>query len=192
VDIDDPGWVGDVWADVYDERTRATIGGRVTTQTVDILADLAPDRRILELGVGTGRIALPLAERGFDVHGIDASEKMVAKLHDKPGGSAISVSIGDFADVDVDGSFGLIAVVFNTFYGLASQDEQVRCVANVAARLTDRGVFVVEGSVPDVARFTDGTALRTARVAHDQVWLVASTHDPVDQVIDATQIVLTS
>lgn len=189
--VDDPGSVGDRWADVYDELTRAWMGDRIAARTVDALAQLAPGRRILELGIGTGRIALPLAERGFDVHGVDASEAMVAKLRDKPGGDAIPVSIGDFADVDADGSFGLVAVVFNTFFGLASQDDQVRCVGNVAKRLTERGVFVVEAFVPDVARFVDGQALRTSRVGSDDVWLVASTHDSVAQVIDATQIVMT-
>lgn len=188
----DPGTYGDRWAGVYDDRTRATIGETATSAAVDTLAELAPDGRILELGIGTGRIALPLATRGFDVHGIDASPAMVARLRDKPGGGAIPVSIGDFADVDVDGAFGLVAVVFNTFFGLASQDDQVRCFANVAQRLTQRGVFVIEAVVPDVARFVDGQSVRTSQVDGDEVGLVAERHDSVAQTIDITHIAISA
>lgn len=160
----DPGTYGDKWADRYDDLTRARISDRATAAAVETLAELAPDRHVLELGIGTGRIALPLAARGFDVHGIDASEAMVAKLRDKPAGDAIDVSIGDFADVNADGPFGLVFVVSNTFFGLTSQDDQVRCFANVAEHLTDRGIVVVEAFVTNVARFVDGQAVRAAQV----------------------------
>jgi SAM-dependent methyltransferase len=130
-------------------------------KSVEVLADLAAGGTVLELAIGTGRVALPLAARGLSVHGIDASREMIAKLRQKPGGDAIQVSLGDFADVAVDGAFDLIFLVFNTLFNLTSQDDQVRCFQNVAGHLTDRGVFVVETFVPNVARFVDGQNLRT-------------------------------
>jgi SAM-dependent methyltransferase len=152
-------------------------------KSVEVLADLAGGGTVLELAIGTGRVALPLAARGLSVHGIDASREMIAKLRQKPGGDAIPVSIGDFADVAVDGAFDLIFLVFNTLFNLTSQDDQVRCFQNVARRLTDRGVFVVETFVPNVAQFVGGQNLRTVRVTIDSVVVEASVHDPVTQTI---------
>jgi SAM-dependent methyltransferase len=132
---------GDRIADVYDAlyEERWDTGG-----AVDLLASLAGPGPVLELGIGTGRLALPLAARGVDVRGIDASERMVAKLREKPGGDKIPVLIGDFAEVGVDGSFSLVFVAFNTFFGLPSQEDQVRCFRNVAKRLADDGgTFVI-------------------------------------------------
>src|SRR5437764_315943 len=104
-----------------------------TDAAVAFLHAQAGDRRVLELGIGTGRVALPLAALGAEVHGIDASEAMLARLREKPGGASLPVTIGDFAEVDVGGEFGLVYVVFNTFFGLLSQADQVRCFRNVAA-----------------------------------------------------------
>jgi SAM-dependent methyltransferase len=121
----------------------------VIASTVDFLAPLAGDGPALELGIGTGRIALPLAERGVAVHGIDLSQEMVAQLKEKPGGDAIPVAIGDFATTRVDGTFSLVYLVFNTITNLTTQDEQVACFQNVAAHLEPGGCFVIEvGTMP--------------------------------------------
>ena len=127
---------GDRIAEVYDELYGFAAE---TDAAVELLAELAGGGPVLELGIGTGRLALPLSRRGLPVAGIDASEAMVAKLRDKAGGDAIALTIGDFADVAVDGPFRLIAVVFNTFFALLTQDDQLRCMTNAAARLEPGG-----------------------------------------------------
>jgi SAM-dependent methyltransferase len=140
-------------ADVYDEW----FGIPGDAEDADsFLAELAGRGPALELGIGTGRVALPLAERGIEVHGIDASEAMVERLRAKPGGAGVSASIGDFADVGVEGRFSLVYVVFNTFFALLSQEDQALCLANVAQRLEEEGVFVVEAFVPDPTRLAAG------------------------------------
>jgi SAM-dependent methyltransferase len=117
---------------------------------VDFLVELAGDGRALELGIGTGRIALPLAERGVPVHGIDLSEAMVARLRAKPGAENIGVTIGDFATTKVDGTFTLAYVVYNTIQNLTTQDAQVACFQNVADHLEPGGCFVIEVGLPDL------------------------------------------
>jgi SAM-dependent methyltransferase len=156
---------------------------------VECLAALAGRGPVLELGIGTGRIALPLAARGLEVHGIDASPAMVAKLRAKPGGDRIPVTMGDFGEVPVPGRFTLIFVVFNTFFGLWTQDAQVRCFAAVSAHLTGDGVFVLEAFVPDVSRFERGQRLGVLDVGA-AVTLDASIHDPVAQRVRSRHIVL--
>src|SRR5215207_5883690 len=125
---------GEKIADVYDTMYHVP---REAEATADLLAELAGDGRALELAIGTGRVALPLARRGVAVHGIDASKEMVEQLSGKDGGADIPVTLGNFADVGVDGRFRLVYVVFNTFFALIGQDEQVRCFRNVAAHLAD-------------------------------------------------------
>jgi SAM-dependent methyltransferase len=122
----------------------------VVDPAVDLLAELADRGRALELGIGTGRIALPLASRGVEVHGIDLSEAMVARLRDKPGAERIGVTIGDFATTKVDGTFRLAYLVYNTIQNLTTQDEQVTCFENVAAHLEPGGCFVIEVGLPDL------------------------------------------
>ena len=112
------------------------------------LARLAGDGPALELAIGTGRVALPLAATGVRVDGIEVSQAMVDRLRAKPGGDALDVTLGDFADVPVDGRYPLVYLVFNTLFNLLTQDDQVRCFANVAEHLTDDGVFLVEAFVP--------------------------------------------
>jgi SAM-dependent methyltransferase len=185
-----PSTYGDRWADIYDEWTDRRIGAS-TQATIAGLTDLAGAGRVLELAIGTGRIALGLAERGLEVHGIDASEAMVAQLRDKPGGDRIPVTIGDFADVDVAGRFDLVFVAFNTFFALTTQDEQVRCFDNVARHLTDDGVFVIEAFVPDLARFEGGQTVRALRVTSELVDLEASTHDAAAQTVTTQHVLLT-
>ena len=151
------------------------------------LAELAGPGPVLELGIGTGRVALPLVQRGLVVDGIDASPAMLAKLRAKPGGDRVRVIVGDMAEVGVDTSYALVFAVFNTLFALVSQDEQVRCFANVAGRLADGGVFVVEAFVPDPG---GGQAVRALRVTVDWVLLAFSREDPVAQRIDAQQVLL--
>jgi SAM-dependent methyltransferase len=124
--------------------------------TVDFLVELAGDGAALELGIGTGRIALPLAARGVRVHGIDLSEAMVARLRAKPGAERIDVTIGDFATATVDRTFSLAYLVANTIMNLTSQDEQVSCFQNVGAHLDPGGCFVVEVLVPGLRRLPPG------------------------------------
>lgn len=183
----DASTYGDRWADIYDGAPHVTRLSPVGL-VADVLADLAADGPALELAIGTGRVAVPLTERGIDVHGIDASEAMVAKLRDKPGGGDIPVTIGDFADVGVEDSYPLVFVVFNTFFALTTVEDQVRCFANVAAHLTERGKFLIEAFVPDARRFEQGQTVRATHVDGDEVHLEASNHDPVHQRIASQAI----
>jgi SAM-dependent methyltransferase len=183
----DASTYGDRIAGVYDEMYGELFD---VDATVARLAELAGDGRALELAIGTGRIALPLQERGVDVTGIEISEAMVEKLRGKPGGTEIPIVMGDFGNVDVDGHFDLVFVVFNTLFALTTQDDQVRCFANVARHLTDRGVFVVEAFVPDSTRFTRHQTVGVDSVEPGRVHLEASRHDPVTQIVDSQHVVL--
>jgi SAM-dependent methyltransferase len=184
----DASTYGDRVADVYDEWYADLDPGPAAST----LAELAGSGRALELAIGTGRVALPLAALGVEVHGIDASEAMVARLREKPGGEAIPVTMGDFADVGVEGRFALIYIVFNTFFALFSQDDQVRCFANVADHLADDGVFALEAFVPDLARFDRGQRVNANRVEADFVILDVSLHDPVEQRVSSQHILVRS
>src|SRR5437660_654194 len=135
---------------------------------VDFLVELAGSGRALELGIGTGRIALPLAQGGVPVHGIDLSDAMVARLRAKPGGDDIRVTIGDFATTKVGGTFSLAYLVFNTIFNLTSQDAQVACFRNVAAHLEPGGCFVIEAAVPDLQRLVPGENIRAFRVSENR------------------------
>lgn len=158
-------------------------------EAVAALAQLAGDGPVLELGIGTGRVALPLQERGFEVHGIDASEAMLARMREKPGGERIATSVGDLADVAVEERYSLIFVAANTFFGVLTQGDQVRCFENVEAHLTEGGVFVIEAFVPDPGRFDSG-GLSVRQLELDMVRLEASRHDRVSQTIDGQAIEL--
>ncbi|MFI1566323.1 class I SAM-dependent DNA methyltransferase [Streptomyces sp. NPDC020490] len=151
------GYFGESVAADYDESTAEMFDPRVVEPAVDVLAELAGHGgRALELGIGTGRIALPLARRGVEVHGIDLSRAMVERLRAKPGGDAIGVTVGDFATTRVDGTFSVAYLVFNTIMNLTSQDAQVECFRNAAAHLAPGGCFVVEVTVPDLRRLPPG------------------------------------
>jgi SAM-dependent methyltransferase len=178
---------GDRVADIYD---RLFEGLPDTGDCVERLAELAGAGPALELGIGTGRVALPLAARGVEVHGIDASAAMVERLRAKPGGQAIPVTIGDFADLAVDGSYPLVYVVLNTFFALLTQDDQVRCFARVAERLTPGGAFVVEVFVPDPVRHARGQSVTVRHLELDLVRLDLTVHDPVGQRVDFQNLLL--
>ena len=144
----------------YDEASAEMFDPAVLDPTVDFLAGLAGDGAALELGIGTGRIALPLSERGVPVHGIDLSAAMVQRLREKPGAERVGVTIGDFATTPVDGTFRLAYLVFNTIMNLTTQDAQVACFRNVAAHLEPGGCFVIEVGVPDLRRLPPGETIR--------------------------------
>jgi SAM-dependent methyltransferase len=141
----------------------------VVDPVVDFLADLAFDGTALELGIGTGRIALPLARRGIRVNGIELSEAMVSRLRVKPGAEQIGVTIGDFATTTVEGRFSVAYLVFNTIMNLTTQDEQVACFQNVAAQLTPDGCFVIEVAVPDLQRLPPGETVRAFTVSNTRL-----------------------
>jgi ubiquinone/menaquinone biosynthesis C-methylase UbiE len=185
-----PETYGDRIADVYDEWY-AEAAFLKTDASVELLAELTGDGPVLELAIGTGRLALPLATRGIEVHGIDASEGMVAKLREKPGGDRISVTMGDFADVGVDGSYRLIYVAFNTLFALLTQEDQLRCFTNAAKHLSDEGVFLIEVFFPDLARFDRNQRFQTNSISPTEVNLDASRHDALAQRVDSVHVVIT-
>jgi hypothetical protein len=178
---------GERIADIYDELYEGMLD---TESTVEFLAELAGKGPVLELAVGTGRVAIPLSGRGIDVRGIDSSESMVQRLRAKEGGDLIPVTMGDFAEVGVEGRFTMVYVVFNTLFALTSQEEQVRCFRNVAEHLEEDGFFVVEVFVPDVARFDRGQRVSADRVEVDRVVVEASLHDPVGQRVVSQHVVI--
>jgi SAM-dependent methyltransferase len=153
---DRDGYFGERVAATYDQSSAEMFEPRVVDAAVDVLAGLAGGGRALELGIGTGRIARPLARRGVTVHGIDLSRAMVARLRAKPGGDAIGVTIGDFATTRVDGTFSVAYLVFNTIMNLTTQAAQVACFRNVAAHLEPGGCFVIEVGIPDLRRHPPG------------------------------------
>jgi SAM-dependent methyltransferase len=180
---------GEDVAEIYDDEEQR--GDE--EQTVRFLAQLAGGGPALELAIGTGRIALPLAARGVRVEGVDISPAMVAKLRAKPGGDQIPVTIGDFADVPVPGTYRLIFVVFNTLFNLLTQDDQVRCFENVAAHLTDDGSFVVEAFVPAfLYRLRNEQYVDAEAIEVDEVRLDVGRHDAVMQRLDESHVSLSA
>src|SRR5207248_8030223 len=163
---------------------------RDTPETVAFLEPLARGGPVLELAIGAGRVALPLAARGITVDGIDISEAMVARLRAKQGGDQLDVTIGDFAAVAVSGLYRLVFVVANSLCNLGTQDDQVRCFENVAAHLTDDGSFVVDGFIPDAAWLRDGQYIEAEVVGVDDVMLDVGRVDVVAQRLEETHLVL--
>jgi hypothetical protein len=159
---------------------------------VAFLEQIAGPGPVLKLGIGTGRIALPLADRGICVDGIDLSQAMVDQLRTRPGSDQLSVTIGDFADVPVPGTYRLIFVVFNTFFNLLTQADQVRCFENVAAHLTDDGSFVVEAYVPSfLYRLRNDQYVDAETIEVDEVRLDVLRHDPAHQMIEESHVSFT-
>ena len=160
-------YFGDEVAAVYDGGPM--FSSEVLDPTVDFLAALAGDGAALEFGIGTGRVAVPLSQRGVRVHGIDLSEAMVAKLREKPGAEQIGTSIGDFATVRVDAPFSLVYLVFNTIGNLTTQDDQVACFQNAADHLELGGYFVIEVGIPQLRRLPPGETVRPFEVSDDHL-----------------------
>lgn len=182
-----PETYGDTWAPIYDDVWSGVLD---PAPAVAFLKELAGNGRALELAIGTGRVALPLGAAGVDVSGIDNSDAMVARLKAKPGGEDIPVMMGNFADVEAEGHFLLVYVVFNTLFALTSQEEQVRCFRNVAAHLEPEGSFVIEAFVPDLSRFDRNQRVQANSVAMKEISVETSRHDPVRQAISTQHVVL--
>ena len=178
---------GDRISEVYDEFYSG-----YDPASIEVLAELAGDGPALELGIGTGRIALPLHEKGVPVQGIDASEAMLSKLGSKKHGAEIDVLVGSFAGFKVDGRFSLIYVVFNTFYALLTQEEQVQCFKSVSEHLTRDGLFLMEVFVPDLARFDRHQTVRAVNLTEDVVRLDVSQVDPVAQQVASQHVLLSA
>ena len=178
---------GDRIADRYDDMYPA-----IDQAAIDLLEALASGGPVLELGIGTGRIALPLASRGLKVQGVDASEAMVARLRAKPGGRDIPVTIADFREFDLGERFALIFVAFNTIFALQTQEEQVQCFRTVARHLQPRGCFLIEAFVPDLTRFDLGQRASVRSLDPASGMLELSRHDPVAQLVDSQLVHLSS
>ncbi|NHO85240.1 class I SAM-dependent methyltransferase [Micromonospora sp. CMU55-4] len=174
--FDDPGLFGRLWADTYDGP-----GNPDPAPAVDFLAPLAEGGPVLELAVGTGRVALPLAARGLTVEGVEASPEMVAHLRAKPGGADLPVTIGDMADVPVAGPYRLVFLVFNTLFNLVSEERQAACFRNVARVLAPGGAFVIETFVPDPADFDRDEQVQVREVTEDSATIRVHRYDRAAQ-----------
>jgi len=163
--VHDDGYFDERVAARYDDSSAEMFDPAVVDPVVDLLVELAGHGRALELGIGTGRIALPLTQRGVPVHGIELSNAMAARLRAKPGGEDIGVTIGDFATTSVDGTFSVAYLVFNTIMNLTTQAEQVACFRNVSAHLEPGGCFVIEVGVPGLQRLPPGETIRAFHVS---------------------------
>lgn len=159
-----------------------------TGAAVECLAALAGDGPVLEFGIGTGRLALGLVERGLTVHGIESSPEMVAQLRRKPGGDLPDVTVGDFTSTRLAETFPLAVLALNTIFALPTQDAQVECFGNASAHLRAGGRFVIEAWVPDPTRFAGGSAVMVRRLAVDHVSLDVASLDPVSQRMTTTQV----
>jgi SAM-dependent methyltransferase len=186
-DLNDPAFF-DRYAAEYDETTHLD-----PAPAVEFLASLvAPGSRVLELAIGTGRVALPLAERGFAVEGVEGSPAMVAQLRAKPGGEDIPVVVGDMADVAVEGPFDAAYLVFNTLYNLPSQERQVDCFLNVGRVLAPGGLFVLETFIQDVTEFDRNQRVAARALTEDRVSMEFLTHDPVEQAVTYQRVTFTA
>jgi SAM-dependent methyltransferase len=181
----DPSAYGEAVAGDYD-----SLYGHIpdTDATVACLAELAGTGPLLELGIGTGRLALPLAARGIDVHGVEASPAMIAELRAKPGGADIPVTEASFNDYRLDRRFSCVVLALHTIYGLPSHEEQVRCFATAAEHLADGGLFVVEANLVDPSAFRQGRAVVPRFRSADRVELQVMDYDPVSQRMEVTNV----
>jgi len=185
---------GDRFADVYDDWYGDVTDAVACTARLVTLVDEVGGGPVLELGIGSGRLALPLAERGLEVHGIDASSSMLERLRAKPGAGAIHLTEGDMAALDLADPppFALVFVAFNTFFNLGSVEAQCRCLSRVAELLAPQGFFVLEAFVPaDDEGASTGGALAPQRITADEVVLTVSQHDRTDQTITGQHIHIT-
>ena len=170
----------------YDDQPRGD-----EADAVRLLTELAREGRALEFAIGTGRIALPLAERGIEVHGLELSPHMVEQLRAKPGGADLPVTVGDMASTHVEGQFRLVYLVYNTIFNLLTQDDQVACFQNAARHLTDDGAFLVETAVPS-AWIDPPNYVKPEWIAADAVGFDVARYDPVTQILDENHVRLTA
>ncbi|MGH9244096.1 MAG: class I SAM-dependent DNA methyltransferase [Acidimicrobiales bacterium] len=186
-----PSSYGDAFADVYDEWYGSGATGDMDA-AVDRLAELAGGGSVLELGVGTGRLAIPLARRGLEVWGVDASPAMLARMRAKPGGELVHAVDGDMSAFDVEGRrFALVFIAFNTFFNLTTADAQARCLGLVRDHLADAGRIVIEAFVPDPQRYPPTGTIDVRLVEADRVVLSVSRAGDEDQVTDGQHVEIT-
>jgi SAM-dependent methyltransferase len=181
--FEDPVFYGERWAQVYDP-----LHVEYDPDAVDFLAKLADGGKALELGIGTGRVALPLSRAGVRVDGVDVSEPMVDKLRAKPGAEAIEVFFGDMTTISLPDRYQVVYMPFNGIFCAITQETQLACFRNAARHLTETGAFVVECFVPDLARFDRGQRVHILDLSEDALYVEYSLHDPVAQQVK-TQIV---
>ena len=182
-----PSTFGELNAEEYD----ALHDPGTTDACVDLISELAGTGEVLELAIGTGRIALPLAARGLNISGFDASAEMLKILSDKPGGSDIQTWVADMTRFELDRKFDFAFLVFNTLYNVTTQQGQLACFKRVADHLRPGGRFLVEAFMPNREQFANNQAVRTKRVSFDSVWLEAVQHDPVAQTLNYQRIRIT-
>ncbi len=185
----DPAAYGRAIASDYDSLYKTV---PETDEAVAMLAELSDGGPILEMGIGTGRLALPLRARGIAVAGIEGSQEMVDVLRAKPGGGDISVTVGNFADAAVDGEFSVVVLALHTIFGLPTPDDQIRCFANAAEHLEPGGVFVIEARVMDAGDFTGGQAVAPRFSDDQQVELQVQRFDVVTQQVEVTNVHLSN
>ncbi|GAA0712659.1 class I SAM-dependent methyltransferase [Dactylosporangium roseum] len=176
---------GEVWAPLYDHM----FDRDDTADAVPALIKLADGGRVLELGIGTGRLAIPMAEAGLDVHGVEASPAMAEQMRAKPGGDRIPVTIGDFTQVRAEGRFDFIFCAYNTFFALPTQDDQCRFMTNAATQLAPDGRLLVEVFVPDLGKFHDDQVVRAADLDDGHTALEVERYDPVTQQIFYARVI---
>jgi SAM-dependent methyltransferase len=182
IDLPDPADYGERWAEIYDSYG-AHPSAEDAEPAADLLAELAGSGAALEFGIGTGRIALPLAGRGVAVAGVEASPAMLDLLAAKPGAERIQAVLGDITEVRVDGRFSLVFAAFNTVLMVPTQQGQIRCFENAAAHLEPGGHFVVEAFVPDFEKLALSESIQVRQLDDEGVWLLAMRHDPLEQLI---------
>jgi SAM-dependent methyltransferase len=181
----DPAAYGRAVATEYDDLYQAV---PETDEAVALIADLAADGAVLEMGIGTGRLALPLKDRGLRVSGIEGSPEMLEELRAKPGGADLPVAVGDFADTEVDGSFAVVVLALHTIFGLPTPDRQIRCFENAAAHLEPGGVFVVEARVMFPEDFRGGQAVEPRFFDGHQAEIQIQRFDAVTQRVQVTNV----
>ncbi|MDQ1289486.1 MAG: hypothetical protein QG622_3052 [Actinomycetota bacterium] len=185
IEIDSAAY-GEVWASDYDQLYA---GRDDSVALAKFLTDLAPGNTLLEFGVGTGRLALPLSEAGFAVTGVDASAKMLDRLRGRPGAERLRIITGDFTTVDAGGPFDLVLLAFSTLFLVPTQAGQLACLASARRHLRPGGALVVEAFVPDHSRWARGQNVSVGSLDESGVTLKLSVHDAVTQTI-TTQDVL--
>lgn len=181
----DPAAYGRWWADDYDELFDSR------DDPADVIAFVRSHTaggRVLELGVGTGRLAVPMAAAGLDVTGVDASPEMLRRLAERPGGDRVRVIVDDFTDVDAGGPYDVALIAFSTLFLLPSQPQQLACLGTCRRHLDDGGVLAVEAFVPDHSRWTRRQNVSIGELGADAVSLKLSVHDPVQQLITMTDV----
>lgn len=181
----DPGAYGRAIAHDYDSLYKTVPD---TDEAVALLVRLSGGGRVLEMGIGTGRLALPLQARGIEVTGIEGSPEMLDELRAKPGGEDIPVTLGNFADAAVDGAFSVVVLAMHTIFGLPTPDDQIRCFENAAAHLEPGGAFVIEARVMDAGDFAGGEAVAPRFSDDQQVELQVQRFDVVTQRVEVTNV----